>query len=98
MKIDIKRDGTTLTLAPIGKLDVSVEEEVEAVVAENIEGVEKLFFDFAGVEYISSAGIRVVVSAVKMLDGKGELKIVNASDEVVEVFDLVGLKSVLCFE
>ena len=94
MQINKNTEGTQLTLAPIGRVDTITSPELEAAVV--LDGVEELVFDLAQVDYISSAGLRVLLSAQKKMAGKS-MKIVNSKPAVKEVFDITGFSDIFTF-
>ena len=93
MDIDKKLNDGVLTLAVSGRLDTNTSPELEAEV--KTDGVKEVIFDFAGLEYISSAGLRVLMGAQKamMADG-GKVKILNPNAMVRGVFDMTGLSGI----
>jgi len=91
MEIKKNAEGAKLTLAPIGRVDTLTAPELEAAV--DLTGVEELTFDLAEVDYISSAGLRVLLSAQKKMAGK-QMKIANARPAVKEVFDITGFTDI----
>ena len=94
MQINKNQEGNKLTLAPIGRVDTITAPELEAAIV--LDGVEELVFDLAQVDYISSAGLRVLLSSQKKMAGKS-MKIVNAKPAVKEVFDLTGVSDIFTF-
>ena len=94
MQINKNQEGNKLTLAPIGRVDTITSPELEAAVV--LDGIEELVFDLAQVDYISSAGLRVLLSSQKKMAGKS-MKIVNAKPAVKEVFDITGFSDVFTF-
>ena len=94
MQINKNQEGNKLTLAPIGRVDTITSPELEAAVV--LEGVEELVFDLSQVDYISSAGLRVLLSSQKKMAGKS-MKIVNAKPAVKEVFDITGFSDIFTF-
>ena len=98
MKIEQTRDNSTLTLALEGRLDTITAPELEQVVNANLEGLTALIFDFAKLEYVSSAGLRVLLSAQKKMNKQGKMVISNASAEVKEIFDVTGFSDILTIE
>ena len=97
MEIIKKTDGTALTIAPEGRIDTVTAPELEKELS-FIDGVTDLTLDFANVEYISSAGLRVLLAAYKAMQGKGSMKITNINDIVREVFDVTGFSDILTIE
>ena len=94
MQINKNQEGNKLTLAPIGRVDTITSPELEAAVV--LDGIEELVFDLAQVDYVSSAGLRVLLSSQKKMAGKS-MKIVNAKPAVKEVFDITGFSDIFTF-
>lgn len=94
MLINKNRDGNKLTLAPVGRVDTITAPELEAAIV--TDGVDELVFDLAQVDYISSAGLRVLLSAQKRMAGKS-MKIANSRPAVKEVFDITGFSDIFTF-
>ncbi len=95
MNITVKKQGASLRVAVEDRLDISTAPELEKVLDENLADVTDLTLDFEKLEYISSAGLRVLLSAYMTMSDKGTMKIVNVSDMVKEVFDLTGYTDTL---
>ena len=91
-------NGTALTLFLEGRLDTATSPELETVLKESLDGVTELIFDFEKLEYISSAGLRVLLSAHKALSEKGGLKLTHVNEMVKEVFDVTGFTDILDIE
>ena len=98
MTIKQSKDGTTLTMALEGRLDTMTSPELEAALADPLEGVENLCLDFAGLNYLSSAGLRVLLSAQKQMNKQGSMVVKNVSEMIIEVFDITGLVDILTIE
>ena len=97
MEVSRSLDGGTLTFAVSGRLDTNTAPELEAEM--KLDGAEELVFDLVGLEYISSAGLRVLMSAYKTMAARGgKMKIVNPNDMVKSVFDITGLSGVFSVE
>ena len=94
MQINKNQEGNRLTLAPVGRVDTITSPELEAAVV--LDGIDELVFDLAQVDYISSAGLRVLLSSQKKMAGKS-MKIVNAKPAVKEVFDITGFSDIFTF-
>lgn len=90
MEIISKKDGNKATMEIIGWLDTQTAPQLEEELAKLEEEITSLVFDFAQLEYISSAGLRQVVAAYKKMADKDGFKIVHASDEILDVFKLTG--------
>ena len=96
MTINVERDFELVTLEITGRLDTTTAPNLEAVVKDISEDTKELVFDMSGVEYISSAGIRVLLGAYKKMNSnQGIMRIEKASDMVCEVFEMTGLLQML---
>ena len=99
MTIDKKADGNRLELKVSGRLDTMTAPELEGVIKENLDGVTELALDFQDLEYISSAGLRVLVATQKMMAQRGgNLRLLSPNDDVQEVFEMTGLADVFNIE
>lgn len=98
MTIEIKREKKELIVALLGRLDTTTAPTLENAINENISDSEKLILDCKGLEYISSAGLRVVLNAQKKMQQMGEMKVVNVCEEVMEVFEITGFVDILTIE
>jgi len=98
MEIIKKQENTVMTLALLGRLDTTTAPQLEAEVKGGLDNVTELIFDFAGLEYISSAGLRVLLSAQKVMNGKGTMKLKNVCPEIMEVFEITGFSEILTIE
>ena len=93
---NVERDFELVTLEITGRLDTTTAPNLESVVSELSKDTKELIFDMSGVEYISSAGIRVLLGAYKKMNlNKGKTRIEKANDMVREVFEMTGLSEVL---
>ena len=98
MKISRQQNGNTLTLALEGRLDTATSPELEAELKKSLNGCDSLVLDFSKLDYISSAGLRVLLSAHKTMSGKGGMKITHINEIVQEVFDVTGFADILTIE
>ena len=98
MKINSQKDGTQLVVAIEGRLDTTSAPQLEEAMKESLPGVEMLAFDFSALEYISSAGLRVLLSTQKVMNKQGKMVIRKANDVVKEVFDMTGFSDILTLE
>ena len=98
MTIEKKVSGTETTLTIVGRLDTTTAPQLEAEFKQNIGGVEKLVLDFANLEYLSSAGLRVLLAAQKLMNKQGEMIIRNVNDTINEIFDVTGFIDILTIE
>lgn len=98
LNIEKKAEGTGLELALVGRLDTITAPELEKAVKDNIFGVERLVFDFAKLEYLSSAGLRVILAAQKIMNKQGSMVVKNVSNEIQEIFEITGFADILTIE
>lgn len=98
MTITRKQNGTALELALEGRLDTMTAPELEAELNKSLDGTDSLTLDFSKLEYISSAGLRVLLSAHKAMTPKGGMKLTNVNDVVQEVFEVTGFSDILTIE
>lgn len=98
MKIDKNVNGTTLTLNVEGRLDTMTAPELETALKSSIDGMTELVLDFEGLEYVSSAGLRVLLSAQKFMNKQGSMVIRNVGETVMEVFEVTGFSDILTIE
>ena len=98
MTIEKILNGTELNVVIAGRLDTTTAPELEATLKESFEGVEKLVFDFANLEYLSSAGLRVILGAQKTMNKQGEMIIKNVNDTINEIFEVTGFIDILTIE
>lgn len=98
--MDIKKtkNDTTLTLAIQGRIDTTTAPQLEAELKSDIDGVTELYLDFAGVEYISSAGLRVLLSTQKLMSRQGKMVLSHVNESVMEVFEVTGFSDILTIE
>lgn len=98
--LNISKDlsDTKLTVALEGRLDTTTAPDFEVALNESISSVTELIIDLAKLDYISSAGLRVLLSAQKTMNKQGSLVIRNASDEIKEIFDVTGFSDILTIE
>ena len=98
MTITKNQNGTTLEIALEGRLDTMTAPELEAALKESLDEAESLVLDFSKLEYISSAGLRVLLSAHKTMSGKGGMKVTHVNEIVREVFEVTGFADILTIE
>ena len=82
-------------LLPEGRLDTVTAPEMEAVIREVLPGLKELILDFEKLEYISSAGLRVLLSAQKIMSVQGEMKLIHVNETVMEIFEITGFSDIL---
>ena len=98
MKINKKAEGSKLTIALEGRLDTTTAPQLEEELAANLDGVTDLVFEISSLEYISSAGLRVLLSAQKIMNKQGGMVVRGATDEVMEIFEVTGFSDILTIE
>ena len=98
LNIETKKNNGELLISLEGRLDTKTAPELETTVNDNIEGVEKLIFDFTNLVYISSAGLRVLLSSHKRMLKQGDMVIKNVPEEVVDTFEITGFADILTIE
>lgn len=95
MEIIKNLNGNTLTVGIEGRLDTTTAPTLEAELKNSLNDVSELVLDLAKLEYISSAGLRVLLSAQKVMNAQGSMKIINVIPEVMEVFEITGFTDIL---
>ena len=98
MTIEIKRNAETTTIELVGRLDTTTAPALDKTINEDIGGTKNLILDIKGLEYISSAGLRVLLGAQKKLQKIGSMKVTNVCEEVMEVFEMTGFADILTIE
>ncbi len=98
MNITKQQNGSELNVALEGRLDTTTAPQLEAELKPALEGITKLTFDFSKLEYISSAGLRVLLASQKIMKKQGSMVIKNVNETVKEVFDLTGFSDILTIE
>lgn len=98
MTITQNRDNTALTIALEGRLDTLTAPELETLLSGALEGVETLTLDFEKLDYISSAGLRVLLSAQKTMNRQGSMKVQHPNEVIAEIFEVTGFTDILTIE
>ena len=98
LNIEKKTNGTELTVALTGRLDTTTAPDLEKELKENLDGVTALVIDMAALEYISSAGLRVLLSAQKIMGKQGEMKVTHVGETIMEIFEVTGFSDILTIE
>ena len=91
-------NGTSLVIKVEGRLDTTTAPQLEAELKESLDGISELELDFAALEYISSAGLRVVLSAQKIMNKQGKMVVRNVNETVMDVFEVTGFVDILTIE
>ena len=98
MTIEIKRNEETTTIELGGRLDTTTAPALDKTINEDITNTKNLILDIKGLEYISSAGLRVLLSAQKKMQKIGSMKVTNVCEAVMEVFEMTGFADILVIE
>ena len=99
MEINKTQNGGALSLALNGRLDTTTAPELEAQLAAQLDGISELTFDFGQLEYISSAGLRVLLGAQKAMNSRqGKMNVTHVNDDIMEVFEITGFCDILTIE
>jgi len=95
MEITKQLSGTKLTVALEGRLDTTTAPQFEAELKTSLDGVTELVLDFEKLAYVSSAGLRVILSAQKTMNKQGSMTICHVSPDIMEVFEITGFSDIL---
>ena len=98
MTINKKQEGTTLEIAVEGRLDTTTAPQLEAELKHSIDGVTALSMDFTELEYISSAGLRVLLSVQKVMNKQGSMVVRHVNEMISEIFEVTGFVDILTIE
>ena len=97
MKIDLKKEDKKLTIKLDGKLDTNTSPELDSKMNE-LEGMEEVIIDMKELDYISSAGLRVLLSMQKVMNKQGKMTIINVCDNVMDIFEVTGFSDILTIQ
>ena len=98
MTIEKTIAGTAAVLKIVGRLDTSTAPELEATIDACAAGIKELVLDCAALEYVSSAGLRVILKAQKLMNAQGSMKLTGVNETIMEVFDITGFADILTIE
>lgn len=98
LKIDKIADEGKVTFTLWGRLDTLTAPDLEKEIMASIDRISELIIDFKGLDYISSAGLRVILSSLKLMNKQGSMKLVNVSDQVMEILEVTGFTEILTIE
>ena len=98
MTIEKKMNGDSTLLVVAGRLDTQTAPELEAVLDEVLSSTKDLTFDMSALEYVSSAGLRVILKAQKAMNARGSMRLTGVNDSIMEVFDITGFLDILTIE
>ena len=95
MNIHKTLEGSSLTVSLEGRLDTTTAPQLEAELKQSLDGITSLTFDLAALDYISSAGLRVLLSAQKVMNKQGSMTLVHVSEVIMEIFEVTGFSDIL---
>ena len=98
MTIEKCVNGTELAVVLSGRLDTTTAPQLEAELKASLDGVESLILDFAALEYLSSAGLRVLLAAQKTMNKQGSMVVKNVNETITEIFEVTGFCDILTIE
>ncbi|MBR6469593.1 MAG: STAS domain-containing protein [Lachnospiraceae bacterium] len=98
MNIKKEQNGSEMNISLEGRLDTTTAPELETKLKASLEGIDALNFDFSALEYVSSAGLRVLLSAQKTMNRQGKMVIRNVKPEIMEIFEVTGFVDILTIE
>lgn len=98
MTIEIKRNAGEITIELVGRLDTTTAPALDKTISEDIGDTKALVLDLKGLEYISSAGLRVLLGAQIKMQKVGSMKVINVREEVMEVLEMTGFADILTIE
>lgn len=98
LNISKESNATSLTVILEGRLDTTTAPDLEKELKDSLDDVTELIMDFEMLEYISSAGLRVLLSAQKIMSRQGEMKLIHVSDTIMEIFEVTGFVDILTIE
>ncbi|MEG0075749.1 MAG: STAS domain-containing protein [Eubacterium sp.] len=95
MIINTNLNATELTISLVGRLDTSTSNQLETVLKNSLEGITSLIMDFAELNYISSSGLRILLSTQKIMNNQGKMVLHNVSEDIMEIFQMTKFDSFL---
>ena len=98
MTIEKTMTGTTAAMKIVGRLDTTTAPELEATIDGCAAGTKELVLDCSALEYVSSAGLRVILKAQKLMNAQGTMKLTHVNETIMEVFDITGFADILTIE
>lgn len=98
MKITKTQNGTEMNISLEGRLDTTTAPQLESVIKESVDGINELVIDMLNLDYVSSAGLRVLLSAQKAMAKKGGMKVIHVNETIMEIFEVTGFSDILTIE
>ncbi|MBO4845994.1 MAG: STAS domain-containing protein [Lachnospiraceae bacterium] len=98
MDMNFKNAGNELTVELAGRLDTSTSPDLEKELSTRLDGIQSLIYDFKDLDYISSAGLRVVLATQKTMNKNGSMKLINVNESIMEILEVTGMVDILTIE
>ncbi len=98
MKITENKNGNQLSLSLEGRLDTTTAPELEKVIKSSLDGVTELTIDMSSLDYLSSAGLRILLGAQKTMNKQGSMKVTHVNETIMEIFEVTGFVDILTIE
>ena len=98
MTIEKMMTGTAVVLKIVGRLDTTTAPELETAIDGCVAGIKELVLDCSALEYVSSAGLRVILKAQKLMNKQGDMKLTYVNETIMEVLDITGFADILTIE
>ncbi|MBE6741402.1 MAG: STAS domain-containing protein [Ruminococcaceae bacterium] len=98
MTITKNTENSKLTIAVSGRVDTTTAPELEKEIFDNANGITELVLDLKEMSYTSSSGLRVFLKAQKLMNQQGSMKVINVSEDVMEIFEMTGFSDILTIE
>lgn len=98
MDMNFKNAGNELTVELAGRLDTSTSPDLEKELSTRLDGIQSLIYDFKDLDYISSAGLRVVLAKQKTMNKNGSMKLINVNESIMEILEVTGMVDILTIE
>ena len=98
MTINKEKNAAELKISLHGRLDTATAPQLEEELSKSLDGISELIFDFSALDYISSAGLRVLLLAQKTMNKQGSMKISNVSETIMEIFEVTGFMDIMTIE
>ena len=98
MNITEKANGNELCISLEGRLDTTTAPELEKVLSGSLEGVTELTFDMGALDYLSSAGLRILLGTQKQMNKQGSMRVVKVNETIMEIFEVTGFADILTIE
>ncbi|MBR2742324.1 MAG: STAS domain-containing protein [Clostridia bacterium] len=95
MTINTEKNGTALSVTLEGRLDTATSPQLDEALKASMPGITELVFDLEKLEYLSSAGLRVLLSAQKVMNKQGSMTVTNVNDTIMEIFEITGFSDIL---